>query len=490
MKERRDDSTSYQFEWGTPTPFVETDRIQFDLNWLPKVIGDYCREISDSLHVSADMAGCCALGILSSACQHGKVIINESTGWEEPLNLYVAVVADPGERKSPVLNLLKRPIVQWQQSKNDSLQGDIARSRAELKLLRGRLAKAENEAAKNNDPTLDEVVFSLAEAIDRFTPIKAVQLLSDDITSEALAVKMKDNAEKLSIISSEGGILETICGRYSQGTVNADIYLKSFFGEAVQIDRINRESDTLRNPILSMLLCIQPIILQKLVCNSELRHNGLVDRFLFCVPTSSIGKATFHSTPISEKTMANYHNVVKRLLDERESTVYVRLSEEAKDIFAAFFDHLHAFRIVGDLADVQGWVSKHGGIVARIAAILQLATDGGHEVSAENMQHAIGISGYFCQQVKIALGSAMDTSIRKKAEYLLQRIKGKGKAELSIRELQQSCSKAQIRNRDDLAKPLQELIDRGYVAIQQDNSIDKVQKIYVNPELLGGEANA
>ncbi len=471
-------------QWDSPIPFSEDTQEHFDLELLPKAVGDYCRELADSLHVSGDMVGTCALGILSSACQSHTVIINEGTGWTEPLNLYVAVVAEPGERKSPVLNALKKPLIDWQTSHNRDLQSDIAKSKAEYELLKSRLLRAKSEASKNDDPALDDTVYELAAQFENFTPVKAVQLISDDITSEALAVKMKDNGEKLSVISSEGGILQTICGRYTQGIANADIYLKSFFGESAQIDRINRESDTLTRPILSMLLCVQPVVLETLTSNKELRHNGLADRFLFSVPPSSLGKARFKTEPISQKTEVAYRNTIMRLLDGRDNPLYLRLSDEAERLFAGFYDAFQAFRITGELSDIAGWASKHPGIVARIAGLLQLADDGSEIISEKNMIAAICLSDFFTSQVKTALGEVRDSVTVKKAEYVLGRIKAMNKPEISIRELQRSLSKTQIKNRDELASPLQELINRGYIAIDEAADISKVQLLHINPMIL------
>ena len=455
------------------------------------MVKNICEAIADSLAVSADMVGTCALTILSTACQNH--IVEIKSGWEEPLNLFGLIVASAGEKKSPVQAILKKPFDDWQSQKNSSLKSEIEVSKQTYKNLKKKLAKAESDILKSVDGAEEEAI-RLAQELADFEAVRPVRLYSGDCTTEKLAQLLAENNEQFSIISSEGGIVSTIAGRYSNGEANSDIYCKAFYGESVQVDRVNRDSDLLDRPILSMLLAVQPVVLKSLINNSVLTGVGLVDRFLFCVPPSSIGKSTFNSPAIPDKVMTEYHNLVTQLLDERQGRKYLKFSHEARKLFADFYDHFQQISIPRDFEGIEGWASKHCGIVARIAGILQLSEDGNCTISADNVLKAITLSDYFQEQARLVLGGAVLNEAEQLAEYVLERIKKcksnvlekDGVHVLKFRDLQRTIHKRGLKTREDFAEPLQILCNKGYIDVQEDTDVKNLRELYVNPVVLEG----
>ena len=59
------------------------------------------------------------------------------------------------------------------------------------------------------------------------------------------------------LISSEGGIFDTLAGIYTKN-VNIDVMLKGYSGDPIRVDRIGRESENISNPALTVLLMAQP----------------------------------------------------------------------------------------------------------------------------------------------------------------------------------------------------------------------------------------
>lgn len=409
------------------------------------------------------------------------------------MNLFGLIVANAGEKKSPVQAILKKPFDDWQTRKNTDLKPQIETSKQTYKNLKKKLAKAESDILKSVDGAEEESI-RLAQEIADFEAVRPVRLYSGDCTTEKLAQLLAENDEQFAIISSEGGIISTIAGRYSNGEANADIYCKAFYGESVQVDRVNRDSDLLERPILSMLLAVQPIILKSLVGNAALTGVGLVDRFLFCVPPSSIGRGTFNSPSIPDKVMTEYHNLVTQLLNKRKDRKYLKFSKEARQLFADFYDHFQQVSIPRDFEGLEGWASKHCGIVARIAGILQLAEDGSCTISAENVLRAITLSDYFQEQARLVLGGTVLNEAEQLAEYVLERIKKckekiaerNGGYVLKFRDLQRTIHKGGLKAREDFVEPLQILVSKGYIDIQEDTDVKNLREFYVNPVILEG----
>ena len=71
-----------------------------------------------------------------------------------------------------------------------------------------------------------------------------------------------------------------MAGRYDKGT-NLDVYLKGHAGEPITVDRIGRKSNHIPGPRLSMMLAIQPQVLNGLMDNPTFRGRGLCGRFLY-----------------------------------------------------------------------------------------------------------------------------------------------------------------------------------------------------------------
>lgn len=88
-------------EWDMPLPLLENRNSlpSFPVDSFPSPIGEYINALAENTQTSKDMAAVIALGILAVAA--GRCYcIEGNANYYEPLNLYVLLVAEPGERKS------------------------------------------------------------------------------------------------------------------------------------------------------------------------------------------------------------------------------------------------------------------------------------------------------------------------------------------------------------------------------------------------------
>lgn len=93
---------------------------------------------------------------------------------------------------------------------------------------------------------------------------------------------MAENNDRAAIISSEGGIFDILSGIYTKN-VNIDVILKGYSGDALRVDRIGRNSITVMNPTLTLMLMVQPSVLSGLMPNNTFCGRGLTARFLYCI---------------------------------------------------------------------------------------------------------------------------------------------------------------------------------------------------------------
>jgi hypothetical protein len=114
----------------------------------------------------------------------------------------------------------------------------------------------------------------MAEEIAGYKEMKPMKLYVDDITTEKLTSVLADNNGRAAILSTEGGIFDTLAGAYSK-TVNIDVMLKGYSGDSIRVDRIGRNSESIMNPALTVLLMVQPSVLSGLMQNGVFRGRGL-----------------------------------------------------------------------------------------------------------------------------------------------------------------------------------------------------------------------
>lgn len=444
-----------------------------------------CRAVSKSLTVSEDMTAASVLGVLSVCANRHRIIIDDGRDWNEPLALYMMCIAAPGEKKSPCLNLLMSPVREWVRQTNENRKPLIAESRQKYKNLQKQLKMAEGNLEKGKGS--EEETLRLAREIDAFQKIREVRLYSGDTTTEKLADLLQENDGQFAVVSTEGGILETIGGRYQNGIVNSDLYLQAFNAEPVSVDRKNSGTIILDEPTLAIILFCQPIVWNRLIERDELRNNGFVDRLLPFAPQSCIGKGRFAAPALPPQVVTRYANVIHRLLD-MDCTCYMRMSPEARQVFSQFYDGFNeSIPIVYE--NMTGWASKHMGVVARIAGLLQLAEDGSATVSGDNMIRAVCIDDFFQEQARTILRNGGISEAERDAKYVLERLKAlkdktfineAGQVTIKCRALTLGSGKKKFKRKEAFYEPLQVLYDKGFVDFNAD-VFDRVTEIYLNP---------
>ena len=171
-------------------------------------------------------------------------------------------------------------------------------------------------------------------------------------------------------MSSEGGIFDTLAGIYTKN-VNIDVMLKGYSGDTIRVDRIGRESESIMNPALTILLMAQPNVISAVLGNTTFRGRGLTARFLYCMPQSQVGSRTFTSESVRDEIYRKYEDRVVNLLqdDYPKEPELITLSDEAKVLLARFAEEIEP-KLLTDYADMADWVGKLVGNTLRLSGLL------------------------------------------------------------------------------------------------------------------------
>ena len=480
------------------TPFSENPT--FPAEELSDILRNMAVGISESLQVAVDMPAA-ALLTVAAICAQKKFVINPKPGWIEPVNLYTAIVALPSERKSPVLSKVMVPVHAFTRAENERRRPIIEEYATKKDILERRIENMKKATAsvgkKGAAPvTSDDVTMLQRELSDlERDAVDYINLVSDDTTTEVLALNMEKNGEKMGLVSSEGGIFNTLAGLYS---ANFDIFLKSYSGDYYKSSRMTRAKVELTEPALTVLLMVQQSVLEAIMRNNEFKGRGLLARFLYSIPDSLVGHRSYDTGAVPEEFAAEYNNLVVQLLSLPDGEPRIlHLDHDAQTEARKLFLELEP-RLRDDLEPLGDWAGKHHGRVMRIAALLHICDHGADAASilipGETIRRARVIGDYFIEHAKAAyrIMGLSENQATKDAKYILKRLDSTGLTEISKRDLHQLCKdRVGLEKASDMEPGLKVLVDRGFIKIEKP-PLSKPSKpskggrpslmVYVNPE--------
>lgn len=477
-----------QIVWEPPIPFDEYDLPIFPVEALPEAIRRYVLAVSESTQTAVDMAAVEALGVVS-LCSQGKYFICGNSDWSEPLNTYTVVILPPAERKSSVLSLMIAPVEFYEKEENVRRGTQIVESQMILSKLEKEKRSLVERASKGR--ATEEEVHAKAAEIAGYEPVKPLRLFVDDVTSEKLASVIAENKGRAAVVSAEGGIFDIISGLYTRN-VNIDVFLKGHSGDTIRVDRIGRASESILHPALTMVLAVQPEVLNGLMSNNTFRGRGLTARFLYAMPKSTVGSRSFCGTPIPERARIGYQSVIETILSDTSEQEPIGLDDGAREVLEALFNEVES-RLKTDLSEIADWAGKFVGTVLRISGILHVMQNPKSamfvDVSRQTMENAVTIGRYFLEHAKAAYSLMGADATNKNAQYLLDAIKREGLAEFSRRDAMRRCRR--FKTAESLQPVLNRLCEYGYIALKPTEGIPtlgrKPSEVYLtNPAVLRG----
>ena len=472
--------------WEMPLPFDEYDLPVFPVDALPETVRRYVLAVAESTQTSVDMAAVEALGV-GSLCSQGKYFIRGNADWAEPLNIYAVVILPPAERKSSVLSMMIRPVEEYEKEENSRRNAGIIESQMVLSRLEKEKRSLVERASKGK--ATEEEVRAKAAEIAKYEPVKPLRLFVDDVTSEKLTSVLAENKGCAAVVSAEGGIFDIISGLYSRN-VNIDVFLKGHSGDTIRVDRIGRASESIIHPALTMVLAVQPEVLNGLMSNNTFRGRGLTARFLYSIPKSTVGSRSFSTKPIPEGVRARYQALIETILSSDNEQEPISLDDGAREVLEDLFNEIEGW-LKGDLAEISDWAGKFVGAVLRISGILHVMKypkDSMFDaVDRETMEHAVTIGRYFLAHAKAAYSLMGADTVNKDAQHLLSFIKRERLAEFSRRDAMRLCRS--FKTADSLQPVLNRLCEYGYIAVKPQEPASGIgrrpSEVYVtNPAVL------
>ena len=459
-------------KWEPPIPFTQHTLPTFPVDAFPPEIRDYVLAVAETTQTPVDMAATAALAVLA-LCQQGKYRIKGKDDWIEPLNLFTVIVAEPSERKSAVISHMAGAVHRFEAAYNQQHAAAIERSRVEKRMLEKQQRNLEEMVLKGKAQIedLQDVSMQLAN----FREVMPMRLYVDDVTTEKLTSVLSENNGTAAILSAEGGIFDMLSGIYTKN-VNIDVFLKGHSGDSIRVDRIGRNSESIMNPALTVLLAVQPNVLSGMMSNGTFRGRGLTARFMYCMPKSRVGDRLYRTQPIPDEVARCYEITIRNLLDEGTPEIpeLIYLTPEADKLLEAFAGEVES-KLKNEYSDIPDWAGKLVGAVLRISGLLCRAANAkcadfldipeSTIVSPEQMTGAIAIGRYFTEHARAAYSLMGADDLIKQSKYTLDAIIKNGLTEFTRRDIMRICRS--FKKTEQVQPVLNHLTDLGYLALKE-----------------------
>ena len=284
---------------------------EFPIKALLPILREMVTGIAETTGTDPAMTATSILSAISY-CFTNRYRMQGKADHSEPPMIYSFIVAEPSERKSPVVKFIKNPFVDFELKYNQEHAEEFHRSEAMKKKLLLEADKLEKEGSKDVDQ-----IAKLRTQAEQMVDIGRRRIAVDDITPESLIQLMGRNRSLL-MISDEAGMLGNFAGRYSNNNIaNMDMILKAWSGESFFCDRATKESIQISNPCLSISLAGQPYLWDSMISNSVFRNSGLLARFFYCFPKSKVGTRRYDSKAINPIVVDNYNSLIDILLTRK-----------------------------------------------------------------------------------------------------------------------------------------------------------------------------
>jgi hypothetical protein len=335
-------------------PWAEYQLPEFPLDILPAPVKRYVEKTALSMGCDGNAFAMCLLAAASGAISHEFKIRPMQTGdWMERPNLWLAMIGDPSQKKSPMMQAAMDPLRVIERDRAHKFVSEFAEWNAREK------ARSKAKGDEKDEVWDDE-------------PKAPPRLLAGDATYEKLARLMSRSPNgMLAHFDELAGLLGGF-GRYNGGGgKDRGFYLTAWSGGPYSYDRATGGEGgkgleiKIDNCSLSIVGGIQ---MDRLRDFADIAADGLLQRFLPVIVTRS----ELPQEIDCDSGRADYGALIQRCVTAQPATVV--LSAEARGVFAELRAHLHELSKAskGLAKGFSEFIAKLSGYSLRIALVLHV----------------------------------------------------------------------------------------------------------------------
>lgn len=378
--------------------------------------------------------------------------VRKNTEWYEHPILWIAIVGNPAQKKTPCISLFKNFIDEFDTKLTDKYEADKKSHKKAMQEYN----KALKDLKKSKNKALSEI------PIEPEKPYKQ-RLTTQNFTVEALAKMYWQNQQcgnnGIAILVDELVTFIKMMGQYKKSSDSDEGYfLQAWKKQLYNVIRQGGELDYTIKVSHNIMGGIQPKVLDKsLFKNTYESYNGMVERWLFaCSDYLSTGKTYYIENEFDSDLIRSIYNKLYNM----PQTVY-SFSSGAQRVFDNFVEDIAKRKLDNRHSDlVKNYLQKQTDYVARFALILHCINNlEKTEIEAVTVENAIKLSKYFIDSFKRVLQESLE--LNSNEEYTLNLLKTKGIDKISPSKLFKKNT-TKYRNKEQALIALENLASKGY----------------------------
>ena len=424
---------------------------KFDLVFLPACLRPLVADVSERMQTPTDFAGATATVALASAVNRRAIMYprERDHSWEVPLNLWGAIVAPPGAKKSPLIAAIMKPLItietQWRTEHKHAVAAyELVHAREEIAR---EVQRRDFKKALQSDAY--EPPLSMAE--ETKPPIQR-RLLATDATFEALHGILAGNPAGITVVRDE--LVSWIGALDKQGREQErGFFLESWNGGgSFTVDRIVRGSVHVENCCVSLLGGLQPARIRDYLSDTVADHSGpqndgLFQRFQIMVWPDMPSDWILVDREPDAMAITTVERVLFRLAHlPAENPLRLGFDSAAQACFNDWQATLERVILNPDKPQaVTAHLAKYRSLLPKLAALFELADAAAHHafnpgvgimpVSLSHIEQAIAYTNYLWSHALRVYGCAATQETSAAQELVKHITTGKLPSVFSVREV-------------------------------------------------------
>ena len=418
---------------------------RYDVTTLPpevfgnSIIGELAKDCNRVYGVPEPLAAMTALGVLSVACGRQYKVTGAASGYSSYANLYIMVVAESGTGKSSVFKELAKPVIEASAALSKEAAMDCMEREVNADILKNEHKTLQREVSKDLNVTLYKDTPEYGEKVHALAQVKAEMadldgfeapcLYVQNTTPEALAKTLQSNGGTTGILSDEAAeVIKVAMGKYSNGSGDISLLTNAWSSGPLDYKRIGRAGVSLPSATLSMMLMVQPDVLDEFLAHRETLQQGLLARFLLINVPAKRRDRGGELLELEPGLMSRWNGLINAVLDRRnqEGETIIEATPEARDAFDEFYNKTNRL-IENECSIVRPLYARWSENAIRVSVLLAIADGHCSVVDVETARRAISLVEWCGGQVDGLLDYSKsmirDDRIRKLAKIVTSKRK-------------------------------------------------------------------
>lgn len=382
--------------------------VPFPVQALPVGMAAAVEEVAVSVNVDPAIPATAFLGVAASVIGlHLTLQVNPT--WEEPCNLYVAVVASSGDGKTPGTSPAREPLYVIEERLRAQDGADKVQAKVMIPILRAQLDAIVKSAKAGTGQDQDKAL-AIQTELDRWERIarRDARFVVDDVTPERLAEILADNDGRITAFNDEGAMYHHALGRYAR-TPNLDSHLKPWDGNPLTVDRKGgagtaKTAIYVPHPLMTMISVVQPSVIREFGSRRDLIDKGYLARCLIAFPTERVGYRMLSDSNLTPyEAVPAWNAKILAFAEAMDSERTIGLNPQAWQAFTIWRNQVEVgLRPGGVYRDVKTFAPKITTSILRVAALFAWL-DASPTVTEAHVARGILLGNYYLAHARAVM---------------------------------------------------------------------------------------